>query len=55
MPMGYMPQPMQTCQGQYQQPMYGSQMPQYQGNVGTEPMMGYGMPTAQVKPMPFGY
>ena len=55
MPMGYMPQPIQNCQGTYQQPMYANQMPQYQGNVGTEPMPGYGMPQGMVKPMPFTY
>ena len=55
---------MPTCQGTYQQSMfvgsnmYNQQMPniaQYQGNVGTEPMMGYGMQPGYVKPMPFTY
>ena len=55
--MPYMPyQAMGGCGGTYQQqPMYANQMPQYQGNVGTDPMMGYGMQQPQIKPMPFGY
>ena len=54
--MPYMPYPAMTgCQNTYQQPMYGGQMTQYQGNVGTDPMMGYGMPQGMAKPIPFTY
>ena len=60
MPLAYMPyQAMSGCQGQtYQQQTYPGQMMgtgQYQGNVGTEPMIGYGMPQYPTMNPPFGY